>query len=59
MTDLVQPAIAQIKANQLESAHSMFMMVIASLIDQGAKAVVLGCTEIPLVVRETEFLGIL
>jgi aspartate racemase len=58
MTDLVQPAIAQIKANQLESAHSMFMMVIASLIDRGAKAVVLGCTEIPLVVRETEFLGI-
>jgi aspartate racemase len=36
----------------------MFETVIESLIDRGARAVVLGCTEIPLVVRETELLGI-
>jgi aspartate racemase len=58
MTDLVQPAIAQIKSGQTASAHDMFETVIESLIDRGARAVVLGCTEIPLVVRETKLLGI-
>jgi aspartate racemase len=58
MTDLVQPAIALIKSGQTASAHDMFETVIESLIDRGARAVVLGCTEIPLVVRETELLGI-
>ena len=52
MDTLVQPAIDLIKANQIETAHSMLMTVIHSLISRGAKAVVLGCTEIPLSVRE-------
>jgi aspartate racemase len=52
MDTLVQPAIDLIKANQIEQAHSMFITVIHSLIARGAKAVVLGCTEIPLSVRE-------
>ena len=52
MDTLVQPAIDLIKANQIETAHSMLMTVIHSLIGRGAKAVVLGCTEIPLSVRE-------
>jgi len=52
MNTLVQPAIDLIKANQIESAHSMLMTVIHSLIDRGATAVVLGCTEIPLSIRE-------
>jgi aspartate racemase len=36
----------------------MFETVIESLINRGARAVVLGCTEIPLVVRETRIQGI-
>lgn len=52
MDTLVQPAIDLIKANQFEQAHDMFITVIHSLIARGAKAVVLGCTEIPLSVRE-------
>ena len=52
MDTLVQPAINLIKANQIEQAHPMLMTVIHSLIGRGATAVVLGCTEIPLAVRE-------
>jgi len=52
MDTLVQPAIDLIKANQIEAAHLMLMTVIHSLIGRGATAVVLGCTEIPLSVRE-------
>jgi aspartate racemase len=54
MNTLVQPAIDLIKANQIEQAHPMLMTVIDSLIKNGATAVVLGCTEIPLAVRETQ-----
>jgi aspartate racemase len=35
----------------------MLMAVVNSLIDRGAKAVVLGCTEIPLAVKEVEVNG--
>jgi aspartate racemase len=49
---LVQPAIDLIKSGNMSQAHAMFMIVIDSLIARGAKAVVLGCTEIPLAVKE-------
>jgi len=52
MDTLVQPAIDLIKANQTAQAHPMLMAVIHSLIDNGATAVVLGCTEIPLSVKQ-------
>jgi aspartate racemase len=52
MSTLVQPAIDLIKSGQLDQAHDMFMSVVDSLIARGAQAVVLGCTEIPLAVRE-------
>ena len=52
MDTLVQPAIDLIKANCIAEAHPMLMTAIHSLIDKGAKAVVLGCTEIPLSIRE-------
>ena len=48
----VQPAIDLIKSNQITEAHSMFMPIIHSLISKGAKSVVLGCTEIPLSIKE-------
>ena len=54
MDTLVQPAIDLIKANQFETAHAMLMTVIHSLIGRGATAVVLGCTEIPLAIRESQ-----
>jgi aspartate racemase len=52
MSTLVQPAIDLIKSGKLEQSHPMFMSVVDSLIARGARAVVLGCTEIPLAVRE-------
>ena len=52
MDTLVQPAIDLIKAGNMDQAHEMLMTVIHSLISKGAKAVVLGCTEIPLSIRE-------
>ena len=52
MDTLVNPAINLIKASNMDQAHEMLMTVIHSLINKGAKAVVLGCTEIPLSVRE-------
>jgi aspartate racemase len=52
MDTLVQPAIDMIKGGKIGQAHDMFITVIDSLIARGARAVVLGCTEIPLAVRE-------
>ena len=52
MDTLVQPAINLIKASNMDQAHEMLMTVIHSLISKGAKSVVLGCTEIPLSIRE-------
>jgi len=51
----VQPGIDLIKANQFEIAHGLFVTVIESLINRGASAIILGCTEIPLVVKETQY----
>jgi len=58
MNTLVQPAINLIKANNIIDAYPMIMTVIKSLIDSGAKSVVLGCTELPLAVREDIINGI-
>ena len=55
MDTLVQPAINLIKANKMDEAHHMLMQVVSSLIDKGAKSVILGCTEIPLVIRDTYY----
>lgn len=54
MDYFVQPAIDFIKAGHIEEAHYLLVKVIDSLISRGVKAVVLGCTEIPLAVRELE-----
>ena len=51
---LVQPAIDLIKSGNIEQAHPMLMKTVNSLINRGAKAIVLGCTEIPLAIRETK-----
>jgi aspartate racemase len=58
MDYFVQPAIDFIKAGKITEAHFLLVKVIDSLISRGAKAVVLGCTELPLAVRELEQNGI-
>lgn len=52
MDNIVQPAIDLIKAGDIVKSLSMLMTVVDSLINRGAQAVVLGCTEIPLAVRD-------
>jgi aspartate racemase len=58
MNNIVQPAIDLIKAGDMVVSHNMLMSVVDSLINRGASAVVLGCTELPLAVRETEQNGV-
>ena len=53
MSTLVQPAINLIKSNKIAEAYPLLMTVVSSLISRDAKAIVLGCTEIPLAIRET------
>ena len=58
MDNIVQPAIDLIKSGDMSKAYDMFMIVIDSLIARGARAVVLGCTEIPLAVNQNRRDGI-
>ena len=53
MNNLVQPAIDLVKAGNIDAAHDMLLKTIDQLIPWGVDAVVLGCTEIPLAIRET------
>lgn len=48
MARLVTPAIALVKANRVAEAHAPLAEAAQALMDRGAHAVVLGCTEIPL-----------
>lgn len=48
MTRLVSPAIALVKANRVAEAYAPLAEVVNDLASRGARAVVLGCTEIPL-----------
>jgi aspartate racemase len=48
METLVTPAIAQVKANEVTAAYAPLAEAASRLIARGARAVVLGCTEIPL-----------
>ena len=50
MDFFVQPAIDFIKAGKIQESQVLLMQVIHSLIARGARAVVLGCTELPLAI---------
>ncbi len=52
MTDVVSPAIAAIKAGAVAEAWLPLRSAAAGLVARGARAVVLGCTEIPLGLAE-------
>lgn len=58
MLSYVQPSIKLIKGNCLNTAHSLLLKVIDNLVHQGAKAIVLGCTEIPLAVPDQHYQGV-
>ena len=48
MATHVTPAIAEVKANHVSDAYEPLASVVRALAGRGARAVVLGCTEIPL-----------
>ena len=48
MDRVVMPAIDQVKANRVAEAYAPLAEAAMALVARGAKAVVLGCTEIPL-----------
>jgi aspartate racemase len=58
MDTYVQPAIELIKSNDIESAREMLMIAIDKLMSCGIKAIVLGCTELPLAIKETQYKNI-
>jgi aspartate/glutamate racemase len=43
-----------IKAGKIAESRTLIMKVIDSLIDRGARAIVLGCTELPLAIDATQ-----
>jgi aspartate racemase len=57
MDNLVQPAIDYIKANKLSEAHDLLMQVIDNLHSWNVNAIVLGCTEIPLAIKDSQSRG--
>jgi aspartate racemase len=52
MLDLVMPGIAAVKAGNLEIATDLLLAAARALKQRGATAVILGCTEIPVVLDE-------
>jgi len=58
MDFFVQPAIDLIKAGKIAESQLLLMKVIHSLIDRGARAVVLGCTELPLSISISSVEGV-
>jgi len=50
--NLVQPAIDLIKANDIDAARNLLHQVIDNLKNYGVRAIVLGCTELPLAIRD-------
>ena len=58
LSKFVQPGINLVKAGNMTAAHDMFMPAIDHLISKGAEVIVLGCTEIPLAIRETVYKNI-
>ena len=58
MDFFVQPAIDFIKAGKIGESQVLLMKTIHSLIDRGANAIVLGCTELPLAIHIDQEQGV-
>lgn len=54
MLDLVMPGVAAVKAGQLQDGEALLSKAAAALARRGAGAIVLGCTEIPVVLRSAD-----
>lgn len=52
---LVQPAINLIKANNLPAARELLLEAMTKLHAWNVSAIILGCTELPLAITDTEF----
>lgn len=52
-TELVQPAIALVKAEEVDSARSMLELALDTLLDAGAARAIMGCTEIPVALEHS------
>ncbi len=48
---LVLTAIEHVKRNELERAHALATRAAQHLLDQGAEAIIIGCTELPLAIE--------
>ena len=51
----MQPAIDLIKANDTDAARDLLYQVIDNLKKSGVKAIVLGCTELPLAIKDKTY----
>jgi aspartate racemase len=47
MRDFVMPGIGKVKGGEVEAAGPLLERAVAALLERGAKAVILGCTEVP------------
>ena len=54
ISDWVMPAISSIKAGDLKVAHALLVKAANALRDRGATAIIMGCTEIPLVLNASD-----
>jgi len=54
ISEWVMPAISSIKAGDLKSGHSLLIRAANALKDRGATAIIMGCTEIPLVLNSLD-----
>jgi aspartate racemase len=55
MDTLVQPAINLIKANNLPAARILLIQAMNNLQAWNVDAIVLGCTELPLAIRDSYY----
>lgn len=54
LDELVLPAIAHVKANALEKAHTLAVRAVRNLQAAGAQTVILACTEMPLALEHRD-----
>jgi len=54
IAEWVMPAISSIKGGDLKAGHTLLIKAVNALRDRGATAIIMGCTEIPLVLNSSD-----
>jgi aspartate racemase len=54
LRDMVMPAVAAVKAGELEKGRALFLAATQELLEQNLDAIVLACTEIPVVLSQSD-----